>query len=111
MRVLAALLVLLACRIPNEIPVYLAGEASYSITNHGYDTVHYIGPGGSGFVAKYDSVCVHFHADGSWQRLVLSTSDWPRLELQWIPHELVRDVHLEFAGGGWRYTSTSPLPC
>jgi hypothetical protein len=58
-----------------------------------------------------DSVCVHFAADGNWQKVVLWNDVWPRLEIQWIPHEVVRNVTLHFLGPSVRQTSTRQEPC
>lgn len=115
MRVLLAVLLLLISGVTcREItrPAYFVGDASYAVVidSGGLPTQFYRIGEPFKIALPGESLCVHFQADGNWQKLVLWNDMWPRLELQWIPHDVVRHVTLYFSAG-WRMTETGATTC
>lgn len=106
------LLVLLACESITR-PAYFVGDASYAVVldSTALATQFYRVGDAIAVALPGDSICVHFHADGNWQKVILWNTTWPHLEIQWVPHDVVRHISLVFAGPAFRGTSTSPQPC
>jgi len=108
------LVALMGCVDGITRPAYFVGEASYAIIldSAALDT-WFIRIGDSiGRVAHPgDSICVHFAADGNWQNIILTNAVWPKLQLQWIPHDVAHHVSLTFRGANWRETSMAARPC
>jgi hypothetical protein len=108
---LALLLLLVACQATTA-PAYFVGDASFAVVvMPGSDTVGFYRVGEAVHVSlPGDSVCVHFHADGNMQTIVLWSQTWPRIDVHWIPHAVARHTTLRFAGA-FRETSWGPVPC
>lgn len=111
--VVLVIAVLFACRSPLTVPAYFVGPASYAVivSPDGLPTSFYRVGDVPAVAMPGDSICVHFHADGNWQKIVLSNATWSRLEIQWVPHDVVRHVNLYFLGPDARGTTTEPRPC